>query len=602
MKRPGCVWTHSLLIAFTDLAQILDMGQLTALFRRPDASRDYASYTHPLEFKPSLVSSNPRVKTPLARSIVTALYSEPEEQIFLTVDHQAETEAIVMAIWSQQWPRLRRSFRFCTLTSIDRSTPDHRFDLQLSSSEFQRTFLWRENQQSRTSHNIKSGIWIDVCLQDLTASQHPLRDFLRRAGGDLTEGRVHFADLCELYGYVSREKKIPAIERTLEYVQHQLPPDEGRLLRKSAIDNAIHHAVLLNDRSLATILPCLPKNFADFSKDTVSKLARRYWEIDPDILLAPATPDEIRKEFHQITKEITPDDAWETMQRGANLFKAILETKPEVLVLPQMWNGETDQASIEQLKHIHAKSLKARILKTVISANRPALAQIIVDRMGSEFLLESLIKGNGEISETGIHFISEALTQSNDVGQTISRYLLDIENPLSKRLIHALTNQIQPSDAVGGKKKEIDPWAIAWAASTGDLDAHSTDSVYVFFVERAFLLASPAGFSLLLIAFDPLFDRLSRYEVSYDNQMRLSHQFDSSNWWDWSYARRFMRAIANFIIAVELPESDLLALTQNEQRLLELMHMIAHTKRGRRYLKALKRKGKGHFPYMEIFE
>ena len=401
---------------------------------------------------------------------------------------------------------------------------------------------------------------------------------------------------------MAREKKIPTIERTLEYVQHQLPPDEGRLLRKSAVDNAVRHAVFLNDRSLIAILPYLPKNFADFSKDTAPKLARRYWEIDPNILLAPAIPDEIRKELRQITEELTPEDAWETMQRGADLFAAILEAKPEVLVLPQMWGGQTDKVSIEQLRHVHAKSLKEHILKTVISANRHDLAQIIVDRMGSEFLLESLINSNGEISKTGIHFISEALTQSNDVGQTISKYLLDVEKPLPKRLIHALTNQVRPSDHVDGKNKVSDPWAIAWTTSTGDLDAHSTDAVYIFFVERAFLLASPASFSLLRIAFDPLFDRLSRYEISYDNRVRLSHQFESANWWDWSYAWRFMRTIANFTIAVELPESDLLTLTQNEQRLVELLYMIAHTKRGRRYLKALIGKAKGNFPYMKILE
>ena len=593
MKRPGCVWTHSLLIGFTDLAQILDVDQLTALFRRPNASRGYAEYVRPLEFESGLVSSNPGIEIPLARSIVTALYGEPEEQIFLTVDHQAATEAVVMAIWSQQWPRLRRSFRFCTLTSRDRSTPDHRFDLQLSSSEFKMTSLWRESQQYRTPRDTRPGAWIDICLQDLTASQHPLRDFLRRAGGDLTKGRTRFADLCELYGHISSEKEIPAIERTLEYVEHQLPPDEGRLLRKSAIEDAVRQAVFLNDRNLVTVLPYLPKNFTGFSKDTVSKLARRYWGIDPNILLAPATPNAIRKELSQITKEITLADAWETMRRSENLFKAILETKPEVLVLPHMWNGETDEASVEQLKHVHAESLKVRILNTVISANRRDLAQFIVDRMGSEFLLESLIKSDGEISETGTHFISEALTQSHDVAKTISKYLLDVENPLSKRLIHALTNQVQSSDAVGGKRKEIDPWAIAWTASTGELDAYSTDAVHVFFAERAFLLACPAGASLLSIAFDPLFDRLSRYEVSYDNRVRLSHQFDSSNWWDWPYARRFMRTIANFTISVELPESYLLTLTQNEQRLVELLYMIAHTKRGRRYLKALKRKAGG---------
>ena len=555
MKRPGCVWTHSLFIAFTDLAQINDTAQLTALFRKPNASQNHTEYAHPLEFESSLGLLDPGMRISLASAIVTALYGKPGEQIFLTVDDQPATEAIVLAIWSQQWPRLRRGFRFCTLTSRDRSTPDHPFDLQLRQSEIKRTSLWPESQQSRPFRDTDPGTWINICLQDLTASRHPLRDFLRRAGSDLTEGRRHFAELCELYGYTSGESDISAIERTLEYVEHRLPSNEGRLLRKATIEDAVRQAASMSDRSLITVLPYLRNRATSFSKDTAAMLAHRYWEIDPNILLAPTTPSEIRHELGPITKDMTLTDAWEIMRRSKKLFQAILKTKPEVLTLPQIWSGETDDALIEQSKRTRAKSLKRRILNAIIAANRRDLAQFAVDWLGSEVLLESLMRGTDDISETGMRFISEALTRSSNTAGTIGKYLVDVNNPLPKGVIHALTGHVQPSDSVGDKERNIDPWATAWTVSTGDLDAHSTDAVHVFFAQRAFSLVGPASASLLSIVFDPLFDRFSRNEVSYDNRARLSHQLDSSGWWDWSYEGRLMRTIVNFAIVTGLSES-----------------------------------------------
>ena len=589
MNRPGCVWTHSLLITFTTLAQINDIGQLTTLFRRPEASQDHAGYAHPLEFKAEPGFLNPKIEIPLARSIITALYGEPDEQIFLTVEDQAAAEAVVMAIWSQQWPRLRRGFRFCTLTFRDRSTSEHPFDLQLRPTKFERTSLWPESRQAKSYRDTDLGAWVEICLQDLTVKQHPLRDFLRRAGGDLTRGRSRFAELCELYGHTSNEREVVAVERTLDYVEHRLPPDEGRLLRKATIEDAVRQIASLSDRSLITILPYLQNGFTSFSKDTAVKIARRYWAIDPNILLASTTPSEIRGGLDLITKEMTLIDAWEVMRRSEKLFKVVLKAKPEVLTLPQIWHGESDDVLIDQLNCTHAKSLKRRILRTVISANRRDLAQIIVDGMGLELLLDCLLTETEEISETGIYFLSKALAHSPNIAGTIGKYLHNVKNPLPKRVIHAFTNHVQPLDAVGDKRRSTDPWATAWTVSTGDLDAYSTDAVHVFFVERALSLASPASASLLFIAFDPLFDRFSRYEVNYDNQSRLSRQFDSSDWWDWSHRARFMRTVANFAIVAGLPESDLINLTQNDLRLVELLRMIADTKRGRRYLKAIKR-------------
>src|SRR5690349_16921323 len=51
MPRPGCVWTHTLLVSFSDLAQLSALFDLYRYFRRPtetDLSFAHNAITHPL--------------------------------------------------------------------------------------------------------------------------------------------------------------------------------------------------------------------------------------------------------------------------------------------------------------------------------------------------------------------------------------------------------------------------------------------------------------------------------------------------------------------------------------------------------------------------
>ena len=63
IPRPGCIWTHSLLISFTELAQLDDPRRLLPLFRRPAVSGERNEYTSlfEIELLPQLVA--PRGKS-----------------------------------------------------------------------------------------------------------------------------------------------------------------------------------------------------------------------------------------------------------------------------------------------------------------------------------------------------------------------------------------------------------------------------------------------------------------------------------------------------------------------------------------------------------
>ena len=55
MSRPGCVWTHTLIIRDEDVARIMDFRALNNIFRRPSEENRVSSYQDQLVFEASNV-------------------------------------------------------------------------------------------------------------------------------------------------------------------------------------------------------------------------------------------------------------------------------------------------------------------------------------------------------------------------------------------------------------------------------------------------------------------------------------------------------------------------------------------------------------------
>ena len=102
MPRPGCVWTHTLLIPSRSLAD-LDGPRLSRAHRRPKGALDTTPYQQPLALsgKPRLQASvDPRE----ARAFIEALYEFPRYSVWISGTDSASYEGLVLALWTQQWP------------------------------------------------------------------------------------------------------------------------------------------------------------------------------------------------------------------------------------------------------------------------------------------------------------------------------------------------------------------------------------------------------------------------------------------------------------------------------------------------------------------
>ena len=79
MPRPGCIWTHSLFVSFTELARLDDPRHLLPLFKRPNAIESKDDYSQPLEFIP-FNSPLPPIDVKLASDLLSRLYTQPNQK------------------------------------------------------------------------------------------------------------------------------------------------------------------------------------------------------------------------------------------------------------------------------------------------------------------------------------------------------------------------------------------------------------------------------------------------------------------------------------------------------------------------------------------
>jgi hypothetical protein len=111
MERPGCVWTHTLLVESKDLGNISDFAALLPLFRRPTRRGTKDSWE---EFRSALElpepqghqADLPRALDQVAKSLLLALYRTPDAPVVLAAEDSTSFEMLLLALWSQQWPAL----------------------------------------------------------------------------------------------------------------------------------------------------------------------------------------------------------------------------------------------------------------------------------------------------------------------------------------------------------------------------------------------------------------------------------------------------------------------------------------------------------------
>jgi hypothetical protein len=212
MQRPGCVWTHALLVRSSDIAQMQDLSVLRRYFKRPSADpKSWSEYKERLEVPTRAPNPDEPVHAfPFLFELYGALYGTPEVPVLLPASNSKQFESLVLRIWGQQWPRLRRAFKFCTGSLENRVVESKPFDLQIIpfkslgriQHEIADAHVIQEDTRAR---GLEPRQWIATLADDFSSTNVPFREFLREFGADVVSRRTSFRKLVEAYNLQLRE-------------------------------------------------------------------------------------------------------------------------------------------------------------------------------------------------------------------------------------------------------------------------------------------------------------------------------------------------------------------------------------------------------------
>lgn len=586
MPRPGCVWTHTLLIDFADLARLGALTDLISAFRRPQPS-GHAEYAKPLLVE--CAAEPPRLRVPdelRARQIIGALYGKPKARIIAFRKAGSAADGLVTALWSQQWPRLRRNFRFCTLAATDRSTDGAAFDLQLLPSGNQ-ALRTRFPKTVEADGVAASGEWLEEAVNDLMEPQADgLRGFLRQIGGDVGGGRAAFAPLCRLHRLIGRFRSEPgAVSDAIALLQEELGSTQARAARAIVAGAAIAEAETLDDSGLDYVLAHLDMvEPAHLAAEGV-RLGRAVLRRRPDLFASMiGKEDPVGVLAVRTVASAAPTDLITALTMGSALAAPILSERPELAVEPALWARKLgiDEEALAALRSSHVN--RSEIITAIFAAGRTDLAQRAVAAVGSLEVLRALAVSvrSGRLPSDFDRWL-DAAAQPGAVAELFAR-----PEPLPRQMLAMLARSVGPDDIPNDYGE--DPWLTAVRRAEGETSG--LEEIHL----RALLLARSLGWrsrnqaELAQLGFEPIHRAAAQGTLPEESWRWLDQGLPwSILWFEWDRCQRIRAGVATLFVERDLSPEIFGSLVDDGGLFVAVAEQVARSSRGRIYLKRVRR-------------
>ena len=581
MPRPGCVWTHSLIIDNADLATLKSADNLLASFRRPGAGGWHENYSHPLSIAPG----EPQMPLPPSerlRSIVNALYAAPDRVIVAEAKGTEDDERLLTSIWMQQWPRLRRSFGFCTLSGMDRSKKGAHLDIQFAPPGGGQ--LRAKFPDSVTPGNVRPRSALEPLIADLEGREpSDIREFLRRTGGDVDGGRQAMLPLCSMYSslfsvsHPDLSAAVAALGNLDSFGERQ-----ARSVRALVARRAVEEIDELDDAVFDFVLDTL--NHGESSKDQVAAVERiglALWRRSPIRFFETVEAGGLVGRALSDALSVIPAKALvQGLQMSPALVDRVAEARPDLLNRVDFWKLEG--ADVRVLGGITSDDA-GRIAPALLEAEVGDAASLITER-AEPAELASAINDVGESSVLERYIGALAAMPEKAAGVLASE-------KIKRRAIVVQLARWDDPDRIPNDYGE-DPWLIAVRTAREPVGQSDEDFLAAFLMSRALGHQSRSQAGLFRFAYATVYRSLEASRLSADAERLVTWRLGWGGWFGWDTCSRLRETVVDAFVDRHLDPETFGRLTDDGGLATSLINEAARSGRGRRYLaevrKALK--------------
>lgn len=387
MSRPGCVWSHVLIISFADMARFSDLSVLMRHLKRPNVMSGFDDYAATLSLIPPSDFFGPLVSVSLEREKVNrairCIYSDSGNG--KVVGASGEFDSIVFAIWSQQWPRLRRRFSFRTAISSGDMAPSKKaFDFSVVRDG--------ESKRDAVFESAEMEPWEKLAVEDvLFPHATDFRRFLWRYGSDLRMGYKRFKFLAQLF-ILTRKNRLGHRDshRILHGLALYLPIiEEGKMLKSDLLQKnrysmvpTLDSVALFDFYTNFSELDSLPELTEEVFDGILSEWDERFEEI---LSIAEVATQKITYPRDKFLSKIIPlvnsSSLVALTKERPHLRNFLLTSNPALLDSDALLELNGNEL-VELIGYIPDKSepLVRRVLKRLLVVNDDLVASVVVER------------------------------------------------------------------------------------------------------------------------------------------------------------------------------------------------------------------------------
>lgn len=548
MRRPGCVWTHLLLFDPALFEMVDDLSCFEALARRPAALDDRAGYARTLTL-PSLDATAISEKTPdhdrgRVAEILGVLYGGLDGPV--ETSRPGELDSLVLAVWSQQWPKLRRNFRFQTAATTNAESASKRFDLQLR--------IARPPLRNFIVLPGKDAMWLEVASDDIRGlSDREFRAFLRRYGQDVKRQRGSFRPLAEMFAVSTAAGGASGLDVSASLARWFPEPDDAATLKRDLMDG-----VILPDAQVEAVLYLCEmdkgRSLPAPSETGLRNLLVNWHARSFDLMrlaewAATEQGDLADVLLSTVAKVVPSDEFWSTTEGFPEMRRRMVANQPDLL----------DAEPIGSLK---TEALLA--LLDAVPAGRD-VGKALVRRLPSP-VDKRLVKKATERFPAGV--LSEAIERANALGvegardwfreiATVSSTVLDpvvMEKVRRSSIVVAIAEALKwLSDEV--ERHGLPPWTAGLADAQDDLGQTDRDRLEAFLLALA-LSGGDQAQAVFERSFGYLHGRIVDSYLSYQAERILQPKLPSLGWRNWDDGLKLRFAVTRAYVRYGLdPES-----------------------------------------------
>lgn len=586
MQRPGCVWTHSLLIPRSHIG-IVPTTSLLRAFRRPQREGVDSAATKSVE----LDESTPDPTTPdgfadrgLAAAMISAVLGQPRP-VIIVAETAAQFEAVFLRLWEELWSAERTRFSFCTGALMPRVNAGVLLDLQavpraIPPSQFRKSASSALFLDLRAPG--KPEAWVDLVLDGALKGDATFRAWLEEAAG-ADAGRAVVPSLAPIFGewhatgssarsaltsvVSAKDLEVGARNRLVGMVFDRANTESGAVGRRELLHVLCAH----RDTDLAPMAPMLEEQTMRLFEESRSEGVALVLS-----LLCSELTEVGERVLRVAVLLLAPNDVETFGDAQAPFLPTIVGASPTLAQSPILWRRVGGRA-LDVLSQLGGTSLddKARgsIIDAIFSSGRDVPVEAIIHFGGKVAILRAL----SALTAGQLQFSWQWRTALSAQPHTVLMWLESLSSPSHHDLELG-------SRFIGPK---VAPSRLAAVWKSGITNSGSVTPRIAAFGLTLALWEADVKSSLLTSCFQPTYDAAGSLRLDYEEWDWLKEQAPSVSWYrDWDRCERLAAALARLL--------------EKRQASLETLFGIVHRRSAIRKVAAILDEEWGTRPYLKV--